>query len=80
MELLREAYPEYNWLPWRFEICPRHYWDDIGNVRKYMDWAGKELNIREMSDWQRVSYLVLFIEMTVTNFSRNSLELEGVPY
>ncbi len=56
--MLNEVFPEYDWLPWKFERCPKGYWNDIKNVRKFMDWAGKELNVKEMSDWYRVSYMV----------------------
>ena len=53
-----EAYPEYDWLPWQFEQCPQHYWSDIKNVRKFMEWAGKQLNVKEISDWYKVSNTV----------------------
>src|SRR5689334_11130136 len=53
-----EAYPEYEWLPWKFDQCPDGFWNDIKNVRKYMDWAGKELGVKEMSDWYNISRLV----------------------
>ena len=48
-------YPEYEWLPWKFDAAPRHYWESLENQRKFMDWAGKELGIKEMSDWYKVS-------------------------
>ncbi len=54
VELLAETYPEYDWLPWKFER-PRNYWSDIKNVRKFMDWAAQQLNVKEMSDWYNVS-------------------------
>ena len=57
-EVLSEAYPEYDWLPWKFEQCPKNYWNDSKNVRKFMEWAGKELIVKEMSDWYNVSYSV----------------------
>jgi hypothetical protein len=49
------VYPDYNWLPWKFGKCPANYWDDVKNQRKFMDWAAKELNIKDMSDWYNVS-------------------------
>ena len=54
IDVLLEAYPEYDWLPWKFEKLPKYYWNNINNVRKFMDWAGKELNVKEMSDWYKV--------------------------
>ena len=55
VDLLMEVYPEYNWLPWKFVQCPKNYWNDIENVRKYMNWAAIQLNVKDMSDWYNVS-------------------------
>ena len=53
--VISSVYPEYEWLPWRFEKVPKHYWDSLENQRKFIEWAGKELQIKEMSDWYNVS-------------------------
>jgi hypothetical protein len=52
-------YPEYDWLPWKFDNCPRNYWASLQNQRKFMDWAASQLNIKEMSDWYKISVQVL---------------------
>ena len=57
-KVLSVVYPEYEWLPWKFSNCPRNFWDDEKNQRKFMDWVGKELKIKDMSDWYKVSYRV----------------------
>ncbi len=57
-DLFAEVYPEYDWLPWKLERSPKRFWDDTKSVRKYMDWAGKELNVKEMSDWYNVTTTV----------------------
>jgi 5-hydroxyisourate hydrolase-like protein (transthyretin family) len=54
-KLLAKLYPEYEWLPWKFEKCPKNYWDDVNNQKKFIDWAGKQLNIKEMTDWYNVT-------------------------
>ena len=59
INLLSSVYPEYEWLPWKFEKSPNHFWEDVNNKRKFMDWAGKQLNIKDMSDWYKVSVKVL---------------------
>jgi hypothetical protein len=59
--LLSKLYPEYDWLPWKFSTCPRNYWNDMKNQRKFMDWAAKELKIKDMSDWYSVSHKVFYI-------------------
>ena len=56
--LLAQAYPEYNWLPWKFSRLPLNYWGDVNNLKKYLEWAAKELNIKEMDDLYKVSHQV----------------------
>jgi hypothetical protein len=53
------VYPGYDWLPWEFGRCPQNYWDEMKNQRKFMDWAGKQLKIKEMSDWYEVGIKVI---------------------
>ena len=57
--ILSKLYPEYNWLPWKFENGPKNFWGDVKNQRKFMEWAGKELKIKEMSDWYNVTIHVI---------------------
>jgi hypothetical protein len=54
-QLLSTTYPEYVWLPWKFNKCPNKFWGNIHNQRKFLEWATKELNIKEKSDWYKVS-------------------------
>ena len=54
-KLVSTFHPEFDWLPWKFNTCPRNFWDDLQNQRKFMEWAGKELKINEMKDWYNVS-------------------------
>ena len=58
LDLLTVAYPEYDWLPWKFGRTQPNYWNRLENQRKFMDWAGKELKIKDMSDWYNVSMKV----------------------
>ena len=64
IDLIYETFPEYDWLPWKFEVCPKNFWHDVKNVRRFMDWAGKQLNVQELSDWYNVSFMVLFFSST----------------
>ena len=50
--LLSAVYPEYNWLPWRFKHTPKRIWEDKNIVIKFMEWAKKELKIKE---WNKVT-------------------------
>jgi hypothetical protein len=67
--LLSTLYPEYDWLPWKFERAPRNYWEDENNQRKYVDWVSKELNIKKMEDWYKVS-------VKVSNYLQIEFQLE----
>jgi hypothetical protein len=58
MLLLSTVYPEYEWLPWKFVRSQNQFWNDPKNQRKFMDWAGKQLQIKEMSDWYKVTQKV----------------------
>ena len=64
-KLVMSVYPEHNWIPWKFVSSPRNLWDDINEQKKFLEWAGKELGIKEMSDWYNVTtkvnkYIVFF--------------------
>jgi hypothetical protein len=56
--LLSTMYPEYNWLPWKFQQTPKNFWSDINNQRKFVEWVGKELKIKDMCDWYNVTLKV----------------------
>jgi hypothetical protein len=58
--LLSSVYPEYGWLPWKFASLPRKFWGDVKNQRKFIDWAAKELNVKEINDWYKITAKVKF--------------------
>jgi hypothetical protein len=53
---LSKVYTEYEWLPWKF--AAKNYWMDVNNQRKFVDWVGKQLKIKEFEDWYNVKYEV----------------------
>jgi hypothetical protein len=57
--MLSTVYPEYDWLPWKFDKCSVGFWGDLNNQRKFLDWAAPQMNIKELSDWYKVSEKVL---------------------
>ena len=57
-QLLKSVFPEYEWLPWKFDKCPQKFWENKGNQRLFMHWAAKELKINDMSDWYKISQSV----------------------
>jgi hypothetical protein len=58
VNILSSVYPEYEWLPWKFEKSTQNFWESVNNQKRFMDWAAKKLNIKEMSDWYKVSLKV----------------------
>jgi hypothetical protein len=56
--MLSTLYPDHDWLPWKFETAPNHFWDDIQNQRKFLIWAEKQLNVKEPADWYKVTFKV----------------------
>ena len=60
IQFLTSVYPDFNWLPWKFERCPRNFWDDISNQLKFIHWAANDLKIKEMSDWYNITNEVYF--------------------
>ena len=59
--LLNKIYPDFDWLPWKFTRTPKGYWEDPANQKLWIDWATKKLNIKEMSDWYKITMKVLKI-------------------
>jgi hypothetical protein len=59
--LLSTVYPEYEWLVWKFSKCSNKFWEDDKNKRQFLDWVGKQLGIKEFSDWYKVSTKVRFV-------------------
>ena len=49
-KLLSSVFPEYEWLPWRFqnrEVKPNE-------LKLFLESIAKELNVNEMQDWYKV--------------------------
>jgi hypothetical protein len=74
--LLSTVYPEQDWLPWKFDERTDNFWQDKKIQRKFVDWAAKQLEIKEMSDWYKVTQKVIFVNFQVEILPRNLLILE----
>ena len=59
--MLLSAYPNYQWLPWKFNQTPKGYWKDIQNQRKCLDYLAKELNVKELDDWYNIGFEVSYL-------------------
>ena len=58
INLIKSVYPDYKWLPWKFNHVPRGYWKDENNIKEYMNWLSQKLNIKTMEDWYKISQKV----------------------
>lgn len=52
--VLPKIYPEYNWHPWKFNRVYVRFWDDLHQVRKYLQYLGEKLGIKQLDDWYDV--------------------------
>jgi len=55
--LIYSIFPEFVWLPWLFfpSRVTQFFWWERENVRRYMDWIGIELEMRDLKEWYSVS-------------------------
>jgi hypothetical protein len=74
--LLSSVYPEYEWLMWKFPRVGYSYWDNKENQRKFIDWIAMQWNIKEMSDWYKITVPVnITIKMILNNRMLDVLEV-----
>lgn len=78
--LLSSVYDEYEWLPWRFDKCPKDFWGDKQNRIKYIEWAEKELGIKEKNDWLKIKANVSWLAFFFLSLIRNWWKLMEVGY
>eukprot|EP01114_Cavostelium_apophysatum_P012589 TRINITY_DN2854_c0_g1_i1.p1 TRINITY_DN2854_c0_g1~~TRINITY_DN2854_c0_g1_i1.p1 ORF type:complete len:464 (+),score=89.13 TRINITY_DN2854_c0_g1_i1:116-1507(+) len=55
MKAIMSVFPEHHWKLWKFSNAPDGYWDDVNNAREVIECVSKELNIKRMDDWYRVT-------------------------
>ena len=61
--VVQSIYPEYVWLPWKFNMVPNNFWKEHSNHKLYTDWLGKELNYKRYEDWYDIT-----LETIIDNF------------
>lgn len=50
-----QTFPEHAWLEWLFVSCPRSFWKDPKNHRRYMDWLAVQCDVQQPSDWYKIT-------------------------
>jgi hypothetical protein len=53
--ILKSVYPDYEWIPWKFNQVPINYWNEFKNHRFYMDWLYKELKYETIENWYNLT-------------------------
>lgn len=48
---LAKAFPEHDWLPWKFRAIPRNFWQDKEHVKKLLHYLETKLSIKSLEDW-----------------------------
>ena len=56
--LLSSLIPNYHWLPWKFHIVPKNFWNHPDNQLRFLQWAAQEFKIKDMSDWYKIKSTV----------------------
>ena len=51
---LKSIYPNYEWIPWKFQRIQKNYWLNIENQRKYFSWLSNKFNIKSNEDWYNI--------------------------
>jgi hypothetical protein len=53
--MLQSVYEEQEWLPWKFSKTARGFWKVFANQKYFMNWAGKQLGVKQYEDWYEYS-------------------------
>ena len=52
---VKNVFPHYKWLEWKFGQTPKHFWEDIKNQKTYTKWLGEELGYKNTEDWYDIT-------------------------
>jgi len=58
-KFVMDMFPDYEWVEWKFGMCPQGFWKDKGNRKKYAIWLGKQLGYNTIEDWYKISRLLI---------------------
>lgn len=53
-KLMQSVYPQHPWILHKFRVT-KGYWDKKENQEQFMAWMGKELGVKQMEDWYKVT-------------------------
>ena len=49
-----DIYQNFDWEPWKFEVCPNGFWDSRAGFVQYMDWLGEHMGYTTAEDWYQI--------------------------
>jgi hypothetical protein len=49
--ILKAAYPNVEWKPWKFQQVPKGFWDDVDNRQKFLADFEASHNLRNRNGW-----------------------------
>ena len=55
INLLRDNFPEYEWLEWRLRCTPHSFWKKRENRIKYLAWLGKKMGFSRYPAWRKLT-------------------------
>jgi hypothetical protein len=75
-KLLETAYPQHQWMIWKFERISEKMWGQLEQRHRIQltHWLTKELMIVDLDDWYRVSRAQLRRNVSLAVFSKYPLE------
>jgi len=55
VKAVMETFPEHDWKEWLFVSCPRSFWDNPRNHKRYMQWLAEKCGVTKPEDWYRIT-------------------------
>ncbi len=56
---IKTVLSEYNWLDWKFNTTPLHFWKNEKNHKLYADWLGETIGYKNMEDWYEITVSII---------------------
>ncbi len=85
--IIKECFPEYEFLDWKFNRTTHGFWNDVENKIKYLKWIEKENNWNKPEDWYNINRSMFkehlnFLEilnLLYPNFKFDAFKFKSVP-
>ncbi len=70
-----QIYPEYKWLPWKFNMMTHKiFWNDKNNQKVFLDYVAKELNFMSKEDWYTITEEVIY-KLSIFNYYKENTKI-----